>query len=92
MPLFVCDNCGCIDNTACGGTWWSRNMTDIWPKEYVGKALCVVCASPVYNDGSPNTDAGEWHNHFPRKQYTPDRRDDVLNPPREEDRSESQQP
>lgn len=22
MPLFVCEECGCVDNTACGGTFW----------------------------------------------------------------------
>lgn len=24
MPLFVCDNCKGIDNTACGGTYWAH--------------------------------------------------------------------
>lgn len=22
MPLFKCTKCGCIDNTACGGSYW----------------------------------------------------------------------
>lgn len=28
MPLFVCDNCKGIDNTACGGTYWSRMFAE----------------------------------------------------------------
>jgi hypothetical protein len=81
MPLFVCDKCGCVDNTALGGTWWTRN-TDIWKPEDRGKALCTECAPPEFSDGSPNVDAGKWHNRFPKEKYNERDRDNVLNPPK----------
>jgi hypothetical protein len=71
MPVFVCDNCDNIDNSACGGTFWTRNM-DIWPEEYRGKALCVECAPKQYSDGSPNERAGKWHGRFPKRKATAD--------------------
>lgn len=33
MPLFKCIQCGCIDNTACGGSYWGSN----------GDAKCSEC-------------------------------------------------
>lgn len=80
MSLFVCDNCGCIDNTACGGTFTTRNM-DIWNEEDRGKALCVECSPTKFVDGSRNPDAGKWHNKFDKIKYTEEYRDEVLNPP-----------
>jgi hypothetical protein len=65
MSTFVCEKCGCVDNSACGGTYHTKNC-DWWPEEYRGKALCCVCASPKFKDGSINTGAGKWHNKFPR--------------------------
>ena len=65
MALFVCEKCGSVDNPSCGGTYWTKNM-DIWPKEYRGKLLCCACTSPIFNDGSANKRAGEWHGRFPR--------------------------
>jgi len=37
MPLFVCEECGCVDNTACGGTFW-----DVLSARS-GKVLCCEC-------------------------------------------------
>lgn len=28
MSLFQCDNCGCVDNSACGGTYSVRNRME----------------------------------------------------------------
>lgn len=42
MPLFVCDKCGCVDNTALG-RYWSKDM-DIWGEDNRGLALCTECA------------------------------------------------
>ena len=81
MPLFVCDNCGCIDNTALGGTYWSRN-TDVWKPEDRGKALCCECAPKKYNDDTINEDAGIWHDKFPKRKFTEEYRHKVLNPPK----------
>jgi hypothetical protein len=65
MPVFYYKKCGCLDNSSCGGTYWTKD-TDIWPLEYRGKLLCCVCAPPTYADGTPNKAAGVWHNRFPR--------------------------
>lgn len=35
MPLFKCDRCNCIDNTALGGSYWFRERT--------GGAFCSEC-------------------------------------------------
>lgn len=55
MPLFRCDICGCIENTALGH-YWPRDF-----KEYKGtifeKALCSEC----------NPRQGKWHNRFPKE-------------------------
>jgi len=68
MPLFVCDKCECVDNTACGGTYWSKDM-DFWAEEYQGLALCIVCAPPEFKGGQKNEKAGTWHGHFPRRRF-----------------------
>ena len=59
MPLFVCELCGAIDNTACGGTFW-RSKSSVGKKTYetdtelfCKEALCCLCAT------------GEWHHEFP---------------------------
>ena len=86
MPIFICENCGCIDNTALGGTYWTRNA-DIYPAEYRGKILCQLCAPKKFDDGTPNKEAGTWHDIFPREKFVDLEakgeimRQDVLNPP-----------
>jgi len=65
MPLFVCENCECVENTALG-QFWTRLRKDMYPEPYAGKALCSACASPTYVDGTP-TRLGEWHGEFPRR-------------------------
>jgi hypothetical protein len=42
MPLFVCDDCGAVDNTACGGSYWIRNKTE--------KVLCCECYTGKWHD------------------------------------------
>jgi len=51
MPLFVCEKCGCVDNTACGGTFW------IVLHKKDNKVLCCEC----------HFGPGKWHNRFPKK-------------------------
>lgn len=65
MPAFICERCGCWDNSACGGTYWSRR-SHTFPPPYAGELLCCVCAPLKHNDGSANEGAGRWHNRFPR--------------------------
>lgn len=73
MPLFVCEKCGVIENTALS-TYWSRNLLkpEKWDEEirpYHGKALCSECVryEPIGN-GNLRAVPGEWHGQFP-KQY-----------------------
>lgn len=68
MPLFVCEKCGCVDNTALGFYWgkfWP-NKTWFVDDSYNGKALCSECCPKVYVDGS-ETGKGKWHNMFPKQ-------------------------
>ena len=55
MPLFICDCCGAVDNTACGGNYWhGRYFAEgkgINPEH--SPALCCKCYT------------GKWHDHFP---------------------------
>lgn len=70
MPIFVCDNCGCKENTALGH-YWSRDMADCWAPEVVGKALCSECGPTKFKDGTP-TGMGKWHGRFTKKIATPE--------------------
>lgn len=65
MPLFRCDNCGCVENTAVSN-YATRNMADIWPAEYVGKSLCSECGPPTYKDGT-SSEYGKWHGRFEKR-------------------------
>lgn len=68
MPLFICEHCGAIDNTACGGTFWTKDSDPpVWPVEAAGKALCAECAPIRYRDGRPNPRGGKWHGRFPKR-------------------------
>lgn len=52
MPLFKCEGCGCIENTALGHYW------DAWigdGKLGNGKHLCSECGD------------GTWHGRFPKR-------------------------
>lgn len=68
MPLFVCDKCGCVDNTALG-RYWSKDM-ECWDESNRGLALCTECAPTHYKDGKPtNRGYGEWHDEFPKVKW-----------------------
>jgi len=55
LPLFICSNCRCIENTA---------VTDYAYRHYVEKKppLCSICMRPP---------GKAWHGHMPRKLATP---------------------
>jgi len=36
MPLFVCDDCGCVENTACVPDFWGNHCHGV-------KVLCSEC-------------------------------------------------
>ena len=71
MPLFVCDECSAIDNTATG-SYWSRERVQWKDRAKNGKALCSQCSPTEYSDGSLNSDGGKWHGLFTRTIATPE--------------------
>lgn len=52
MPLFKCEKCGCVENTATSN-YWSRYTVG----EANGPALCSECDPSI----------GEWHDTFPKR-------------------------
>lgn len=66
MPLFVCDRCDTIENTALGFYWGKWNYG--WKDETLnGKALCSGCSPTQLADGTRNKRGGGWHGQFPRE-------------------------
>ena len=65
MPLYRCEKCGCIENTALGN-FWGKDDSALWPDEFVGKALCSECSPLTYLDGSA-TEFGIWHGRFEKR-------------------------
>lgn len=59
MPLFVCDKCNGIDNTACGGNYWDRLVKDDGNKETSRMILCCECYT------------GRWHEQFTKRIFDP---------------------
>jgi hypothetical protein len=66
MPLFVCENCNCIENTATGH-YWRRNHVSFGDNHHLnGKALCSECEPLKFSDGSA-AGTGKWHGKFPKE-------------------------
>lgn len=64
MPLFICEDCHAIENTALGVYHGVYGGLNTWfPKEYQGRVLCSECASPAFSDGTA-TPYGKWHGQF----------------------------
>ena len=55
MPIFECEECGCVDNTALTRYWHRKRHSDL-----AGRALCSAC-DPEIN---------QWHGAFPREKAT----------------------
>lgn len=64
MPLFRCEKCGCVENTATG--FFYGREDEGWPVDVRGKALCSACAPAVGPHGEP-TGFGAWHGMFPQR-------------------------
>lgn len=69
MALFQCENCGCVDNTACtdrGFTLIDADKYD-WTgiEDLKGMMLCSACGPSKFHDGSPARGGG-WHGRFSR--------------------------
>ena len=54
MSCFRCDNCGCIENTACSNYWEQKYPMDDTPEK---PKLCSEC--------DPET--GKWHGNFDKR-------------------------
>jgi hypothetical protein len=64
MPLFECEKCKTMENTALG-RYWTRN-SDFWDAENRGKALCSECAPATHIDDTL-TGFGKWHGRFKKR-------------------------
>lgn len=72
MPLYICDECHALENTAgSSGNYWTRDW-DVWPDGARGRALCCECTPAEYSDGSPNVGGGTWNQSFPKQIMTSD--------------------
>lgn len=60
MALFVCEACGCIENTALSN-FWRRKRPRVAGVKSDGRALCSDCDPSI----------GKWHGKFPRRMYIP---------------------
>lgn len=60
MPLFKCEQCGCVENTALSN-YWTRNInwdsTNAEPLK--NPALCSECDPEI----------GKWHGQFPKRPW-----------------------
>jgi hypothetical protein len=63
MPLFKCEQCGCVENTALSN-YWTRNLvfTDnhVTATPPTNPALCSACDPKI----------GAWHGEFPQRPWT----------------------
>ena len=69
MSLFICENCGCIENTALG-FYWGREFVKFMDEKMNGKALCSECIPSYFIDGT-RAGKGVWHGRFPRVKFDP---------------------
>jgi hypothetical protein len=68
MALFQCENCGCVENTACAAQGF-KPMAHLFNWEGLeslkGKMICSACGPTKYRDGK-QTKFGVWHGRFSR--------------------------
>jgi len=58
MPLFRCEDCGCVDNTALTNYWFRTVSADFRRQLKTPKpARCSAC----------DPDIGAWHGEFPQR-------------------------
>ncbi|EPX84795.1 hypothetical protein [Salipiger mucosus] len=51
MPLFACQNCNAIENTAVGWYWCAKSFED---------AICSECRTGTWHGHFPKQDADGW--------------------------------
>ena len=55
MSLFQCEECGCVENTACCDYWWNK-----------AEGLPLVCSACSKGQSDEYQKRGEWHGTFKR--------------------------
>jgi hypothetical protein len=81
VSLFVCDECGCIENTALTN-WYGYHGRKIKPSRAVGNPPILPEVRPKMGDGKARCSecvSGTWHGKWPKRQYTEQDRDGVVN-------------
>ena len=63
MPLFKCEGCGCVENTALSN-FWTRGINWTTGEPVIPKppALCSECDPAI----------GTWHGEFPKRPWDAD--------------------
>ena len=61
MPLFICDKCGCVDNTAMSG----NNFYDFEDETQ----LCTECYSGEWHNEFPKRKAEEFSKEYPNEKF-----------------------
>lgn len=80
MSTFICEECGCIDNTSTNNSFWSRQNEKMYDDT---RALCQECSPRTYKDGTPVMakwcgERGTWHDKFPKVHWSDIGRDIIL--------------
>jgi hypothetical protein len=83
MSLFVCDECGCIENTALTN-WYGYHGRNIVPVDAEGYTPTILPkVLPELGDGLVRCSeciSGTWHGRWPKRRYDPERdKDSVVN-------------
>ena len=65
MSTFICEKCGCIDNSACKNNYWIvKAKLNIFSEEYYNTHLvCTSCAPK-------EKEFGEWNNKFRKRHWS----------------------
>jgi len=60
MPSYICEKCGYIENSACGGNYWAvKGKLNLFKDKYANThLLCSQCTPKEYKDGSIKKDDG----------------------------------
>lgn len=74
MGSFICENCNCVENTACAPGPRGARKPELYDwsgiESLKGLCLCSACAPTHFNNGVP-TKWGKWHNRFTRYYLDP---------------------
>ena len=84
MSSYLCEVCGCVDNSACSGNYWTvlarvlhgskEPVTYPFVDDFFNNHFaCVACCPQERLDnGEPSIDErlGKWHNNFPREHWS----------------------